>query len=489
MSGRKFGYFSMLRAMSWRQVCLCALFCLMLLTLIGLNLYELMRLGTESAYRNCENSYLLASRELGEYLRVADKAIDSASRRIEEMRDGGATPEELLAYMTRETGNLDSLIAGPTTGVYGYIDGVYLDGTGWTPQEGYDPTQRPWYLGATRAYGNVTHIPPFDNMQTGSTTITVCKMLSDWESVVAIDLPTDNLQNIVDNIIGTDVYSSHMGGTVYSYAQIIVIDEDGTIIAHSDRSEVGKNCITSENASMREFADQAIVWDKTFFRIEGDGRTLLYCGGKLDDWYIFSGLEYSEVTGRITRNLVISIAVGILGVLGIIAVASGLSLQHYLAETDRMTGVHNRSGETKVGKMLAAGRGGLFLLMDVDKFKRVNDTFGHEVGDKVLIAIANAMRASFRKQDVIMRLGGDEFAVYVPGVYDEATAEPIIKRLFDRIYEDSPPELGERKISVSVGATFYRDNDRFSFSDLYKKADAGTYESKAFATSHVTFCR
>ncbi len=314
MSGRKFGYFSMLRAMSWRQVCLCALFCLMLLTLIGLNLYELMRLGTESAYHNCENSYLLASRELGEYLRVADKAIDSASRRIEEMRDGGATPEELPAYMTRETGNLDSLIAGPTTGVYGYIDGVYLDGTGWTPQEGYDPTQRPWYLGATRAYGNVTHIPPFDNMQTGSTTITVCKML-------------------------------------------------------------------------------------------------------------------------------------------------------------------------------AAGRGGLFLLMDVDKFKSVNDTFGHEVGDKVLIAIANAMRASFRKQDVIMRLGGDEFAVYVPGVYDEATAEPIIKRLFDRIYEDSPPELGERKISVSVGATFYRDNDRFSFSDLYKKADAGTYESKAFATSHVTFCR
>ncbi|MBQ6967561.1 MAG: GGDEF domain-containing protein, partial [Lachnospiraceae bacterium] len=90
----------------------------------------------------------------------------------------------------------------------------------------------------------------------------------------------------------------------------------------------------------------------------------------------------------------------------------------YLSETDSMTGINNRgSGENKVRKLLLDGDGGMFMLLDVDKFKSINDTYGHAAGDKVLISIAECMRRAFRNNDVMMRLGGDEFAAFAPMVY------------------------------------------------------------------------
>ncbi len=320
---------SIFKILSWKQTLVGVLCCLLFLGMLLLNLRELMQLGTENSYRNCQNSYLMAASELGEYLNLADNAIESASRRIEEMRAGGASSADILAYMVRETGSLDSRIAGPTTGVYGYIGGDYLDGTGWTPTEGYDPTQRPWYIGAMLANGNVTHVPPFDNLQTGSTTITVCKVLSDGVSVVAMDFPTDNLQKIVQKLAGTETYYSD-GVSPYAFSQLFVMDAGGIVIVHSDATQQLKNYTVSDNPTEREIARKIIDEGQTYFKLESDSNSLVYCGGKLDnDWYVFSGLEYGEVVGRIMRNLYISIAAAVIGIAGIICVMASLSVKQY----------------------------------------------------------------------------------------------------------------------------------------------------------------
>ncbi len=79
-----------------------------------------------------------------------------------------------------------------------------------------------------------------------------------------------------------------------------------------------------------------------------------------------------------------------------------------LSETDRMTGLLNRiSGELKVEENLKQGKGGLFILLDIDHFKSFNDTFGHDVGDKVIINVANCLKTAFREHDILFRLGGD----------------------------------------------------------------------------------
>ena len=159
-----------------------------------------------------------------------------------------------------------------------------------------------------------------------------------------------------------------------------------------------------------------------------------------------------------------------------------------LSETDRMTGILNRGGgEAKIREMLDSGRSGMFCLMDADKFKSINDNYGHGVGDKVLIEIANCLKKSFRDNDIVLRLGGDEFAAYAPTVLNEKVGQQIIDRFFYNIDLINIPELKDRKICISMGVAFYKPEDDFSFDELYKRADHGTYISKKHEGNYVTF--
>ena len=156
----------------------------------------------------------------------------------------------------------------------------------------------------------------------------------------------------------------------------------------------------------------------------------------------------------------------------------------YLSETDSMTGINNRgSGERKITEFLEKKKGGLFCLLDCDKFKKINDTYGHAVGDTVLIKLAAVLQRACRENDIVMRLGGDEFAMYLPGMPDKA--ESFFKRLFTQIDKISISEMQGEKINVSLGASLYSDKDRATFDTLYHEADAAMYESKKIVGNHA----
>ncbi len=150
-----------------------------------------------------------------------------------------------------------------------------------------------------------------------------------------------------------------------------------------------------------------------------------------------------------------------------------------MAETDSMTGIRNRnSGEARIREEMANETRGMFILVDADHFKSINDDYGHDVGDKVIIAIAGCMRRTFRDSDVVFRLGGDEFAAFAPTVEKEEIGRRIVNRLYDNINMINIPEMKGRRISISVGATFYLADPGDSFDALYQRADKGMYESK-----------
>ncbi len=160
----------------------------------------------------------------------------------------------------------------------------------------------------------------------------------------------------------------------------------------------------------------------------------------------------------------------------------------YLSQTDLMTGLRNRgSGEKSMQDLMASGVEGMFCLMDADKFKSINDNYGHDVGDKVIKAIAECLKKTFRNTDITMRLGGDEFAVYVVGVVNETTGEIFIENFFEEIDAIEIPELRKRKITISLGATFFKVEENLSFAEVYKRADSAAYESKKFTGNHYTF--
>ena len=148
-----------------------------------------------------------------------------------------------------------------------------------------------------------------------------------------------------------------------------------------------------------------------------------------------------------------------------------------LSETDFLTSICNRrSGELGVSNILKEGQAGMFCLFDVNKFKFINDNFGHAVGDKVLVEIAKAMKKSFRNSDILIRLGGDEFVVFALGVQEDKSASIVIDRFMSNIDKIELSEMGGHKVSVSMGCVFVSGDEPFAA--MYEKADSVMYECK-----------
>lgn len=141
-----------------------------------------------------------------------------------------------------------------------------------------------------------------------------------------------------------------------------------------------------------------------------------------------------------------------------------------LAQQDALTGLLNRRAiETQVDEMLKHYDSGVFLMMDVDEFKYINDKYGHLAGDRTLMELANIMKQCFFKKDLLGRMGGDEFAVFLPGAHNENMVESKVEHLNDRF-----AQMGRRlgiggQIRITVGAEFLREGD--SFHTLYERAD------------------
>ena len=156
------------------------------------------------------------------------------------------------------------------------------------------------------------------------------------------------------------------------------------------------------------------------------------------------------------------------------------------SETDFLTAICNRrSGEYKTEKIVNEGGHGMFCLFDVDKFKSVNDNYGHAVGDNVLISIAQTMKKTFRSSDVLIRLGGDEFVIFAEGVEDKAIAEMLVKRFISNIESMEVEGLDGHKVSISLGALLV--NECISFADMYSRADSLMYDCKAQSGNAYAF--
>ena len=150
--------------------------------------------------------------------------------------------------------------------------------------------------------------------------------------------------------------------------------------------------------------------------------------------------------------------------------------------TDPLTRLYNRRGFLNLAEHLLKSaerfRSNMLLAyIDVDNIKFINDTFGHEHGDVVLIDTADVLRSTFRKSDVICRIGGDEFAVLASN-FDESYPQNIIDRLQHYIDAHNRKGNNQYKISMSMGFAFYDPAAPCSLEVLMVRADQSMYEQK-----------
>ena len=170
------------------------------------------------------------------------------------------------------------------------------------------------------------------------------------------------------------------------------------------------------------------------------------------------------------------------------------------ARTDELTNIFNRRGfKYSTTNMFASFRNNnesfAFLLLDIDRFKRVNDTFGHATGDLVIIQIAKLISKTIRNTDVVARWGGEEFVVLLP-VKNEVDALRVAENVRSSIEQLETRYFDERvKVTASIGvcvtnfdaANLDRSNTQV-FEKLISKADDALYQAKSNGRNNVCIC-
>ena len=187
--------------------------------------------------------------------------------------------------------------------------------------------------------------------------------------------------------------------------------------------------------------------------------------------------NFSEDMANLLSFWLVALSVNALTFLDRMGCVETLVKYRNISEHDRLTGTYNRGGGERINLMLRERIPGAFIIVDVDNFKTINDTYGHEAGDEALILLTETITRDFRSTDVTMRLGGDEFIVYAAGMADEAKCRKKLEELLGDIRKISLPGAGEQPLTVSMGCVlnFGADAD---FQSLYRRADACLYNAK-----------
>lgn len=151
-----------------------------------------------------------------------------------------------------------------------------------------------------------------------------------------------------------------------------------------------------------------------------------------------------------------------------------------LVNTDYLTKLYSRNHlDSEIRKSMDIDAFGTFILIDIDNFKSINDTYGHQVGDTVIVQVANVIKSNIRDNDIGARWGGEELAIYLPKV-DLQTGISVAKRLVQKVSENTVPN-----VTISCGVSFWKKEKENSLLSLVNRADKAMYIAKETGKNQV----
>jgi len=208
--------------------------------------------------------------------------------------------------------------------------------------------------------------------------------------------------------------------------------------------------------------------------------------------YTFGGPEMFHVRSAATFAMIIPVLIAVpigaaIGTMSLRLVTAQAELQR-IAEEDDLTKLPNRrwffaSARLALDNANAAGRAMALLVIDADHFKQLNDSYGHAVGDKALVAIADVLRENFRDEDLVCRLGGEEFAVLVDGM-PLTEAKHLATRVVEAVAANPLCEANAI-IEYSVSCGIADTSSSYDLGVLFKAADDAMYLAKQRGRNRV----
>ena len=243
-----------------------------------------------------ENRLSAAAARIESDLNAAKGILWAAAGAVGRMVRDGGTSGDILRYITEATERYERLFGRNYTGLYGYIGGEYLDGVGWTPPAGFDPTARPWYSAAINADGKAVIVSPYTDAQTHMTIVSLSTMLSNGRYVLALDM---NMMGIEALMNGLQVMEKGYG---------FILDEDGTIIAHRDVARAGRSLNgTDEELAL---ARRILETRNGNFEMLLDGKeSTVFVHEVMGQWRLAMIVGHEDLSPGIQRQLGISVLI------------------------------------------------------------------------------------------------------------------------------------------------------------------------------------
>ncbi|MBQ7558340.1 MAG: HD domain-containing protein [Lachnospiraceae bacterium] len=233
------------------------------------------------------------------YMFRSSNALSLASRTVELMLENGEDSEKLLQYLMKSSEAMQSEFDENFTGVYGYLNGAYEDGSGWVPPLDYDPKSRSWYIDAMEADGKMVLSTPYQDAQTGQIIVSFSKMLSDRESVISLDITMDEVQRITEEMT--------MGDMGYGF----ITDSEGMIIAHSDPGEVGKDFST--HPEWDELLAGIAAYPENRFEMRVNGEKCTVFTDEIEgDWHVVIVARNSKLFRDIRQQIIAGILLSLM---------------------------------------------------------------------------------------------------------------------------------------------------------------------------------
>jgi diguanylate cyclase (GGDEF)-like protein len=293
----------------------------------------------------------------------------------------------------------------------------------------------------------------------------------------------------------TQMLKSH--NDIYK-SEIYLVDREGTIQIHSDESIIEKINIKNQ-PEYAGTAEKILSGKETsgMYEFERDGKHILLTTRFIPefDWFLFveidEGIRMSGILSGIKMNLIFGLLISCIIIS--IAIATANYFQGRLsimAVTDELTGVYNRKEfehqfKKAVYNFQRNGTPFSLVIIDMDRFKMINDTMGHLMGDEILKQMADAAAKSLRLSDTLFRWGGDEFIIIT---YGNAESAMLVAERLRTIFAESLAGYsgnGKKKIKTTISCGVAEFTKEDTMDSVLSKADTALYRAKSKGRNRV----
>ncbi len=349
---------------------------------------------------------------------------------------------------------------------------------------------------------NINYLIEKKDMITGTASIIIGVPVEETGGSILLFYPLKRLKEITE-----------MSGEFNDSAFLTIISAEGDIFQAEDRASSflkGNNIWANVDREYQNDTSKARVRmqnNKTgsfITRASEEMRTLVYTPIGVEDWVLLIGVDQSYVEHRqeaifskSIRRLYQLLGVTFLFVALIAAVnyvgkirsAERNKTLQEKADTDLLTGLNNKlATERKIKEYMAQNQDklGMLFLIDIDNFKKINDTMGHAFGDEVLRSLGKQIGVNFRVTDIIGRVGGDEFMIFLKDLQKDEIVLREAKKLEYFFKHFEVGEYVKYSATASIGAAVFPEHGN-DFESLYKSADQAVYKAKKRGKNQIAF--